>query len=51
MPDLAVVIVPHPIGGIDPQKVASKADDAFQDMIEVLTMPEKELSERARKQS
>ncbi len=51
MPELAVVIVSHPIGGIDPQKVVDKADDALQDMIEVLIMPEKELAERAKKQS
>ena len=39
MANLPMVIVPHPIGGIAPEEVARKADDAFEDMIEALSMP------------
>jgi len=29
MPNLSLVVVPHPIGGIDPEEVKIKADDIF----------------------
>ena len=51
MPHLAIVIIPHPIGGIDPKEVARKADDALDDMIAALTTPLEQLPERARQQS
>ena len=47
MPDLAMVVVLHPIGGIDPKEVVQKADDALEEIIEVLTMPQEKLHERA----
>ena len=51
MPNLAILTVPHPIGGIDLKEVVKKADDALEEMIEVLTMPREKLAERAKKQS
>jgi len=39
MRNLAMVIVPHPVGGIAPEKVANKADDALEEMLGVFGMP------------
>ena len=33
MPDLPLVIVPHPIGGIDPEEVKAKADAVFDKVV------------------
>jgi hypothetical protein len=30
MPNLSLVVVPHPIGGIDPEEVKIKADNIFE---------------------
>ena len=43
-PNLAIVIVSHPIGGIELSKVREKADGAFSDIIKVLTEPSEKLS-------
>jgi len=51
MANLPMVVVPHPIGGIDRKEVARKADDAFEDMIEALSLPQGKSSERATQQS
>lgn len=51
MPHLAMVIVPHPVGGIDLQQVTGKAEEAMEDMVRVMSMPREELAERAKKQS
>ena len=51
MANLPMVVVPHPIGGIDPKEVARKADDAFKDMIEALSMSQGKSSEQATPQS
>jgi hypothetical protein len=37
MPDLAIVVVPHPVGGIDPKEVERKADNIIEDIIKSLT--------------
>lgn len=44
MANLPMVIVPHPIGGIDPKEVAKKADDAFEDVIKAISAPQEESS-------
>lgn len=49
-PHLAIVSVPHPIGGIDLDQVRRKADNAFEDMVRILTMSSEELSEESKKQ-
>lgn len=51
MANLPMVIVPHPIGGVDPKEVARKADDAFEDMIEALSVPQRKSSEQVTQQS
>ena len=38
-PRLAIVAVPHPVGGIDLAEVRKKADGALSDVIRVLTEP------------
>ena len=48
MANLPMVIVPHPIGGIDLKEVEKKADDAFEDMITALFVPQGESSEQTR---
>jgi len=48
MANLPMVIVPHPIGGIDPKEVARKADDAFGDMLKAFSMPQEKSSGQAR---
>jgi hypothetical protein len=37
MPDLPIVTVPHPVGGIKAQEVRQKADMVVDKIIEVLT--------------
>ena len=50
MPALPLVIIPHPIGGIDRDEVARKADTIAEEVIEVMTMPLDKLQERAGRQ-
>ncbi len=50
MPYIAIVIVPHPIGGLEHGEVARKAGQALEDMIKVLTMPRERLPQRAKEQ-
>ncbi len=50
MPYAPVVVVPHPIGGIDLKEVARKAEDALEDLIKALITPREKLAERAREQ-
>ena len=50
MPYIATVIVPHPVGGIDSSEVTKRAEEALEDMIEVLAMPREKLPERSKKQ-
>ena len=42
-PHLAILTVPHPIGGIAANEVSKKADDAFGEMINIFTVPENKL--------
>jgi len=51
MPNLAIVTVPHPVGGIEPEKVAPKADNALEDVIEALSTSREKLPERTSQQS
>jgi len=51
MPDLAIVSVPHPIAGVDRREVAKKADNILEEVIQVMTMPQDKLSQRAKQQS
>ena len=37
MPDLRLVVVSHPIGGISPEEVIGKADNIIDDVIAHLT--------------
>lgn len=37
MPDMAIVVVPHPIGGINPEEVVKKADEALEEIIKAIT--------------
>ncbi len=46
MPYIALITVPHPIGGIALKEVVKKADDALGDLINLLTMPRDKLAER-----
>lgn len=48
MANLPMVIVPHPIGGIDLKEVAKKADDAFEDMIQALSVSQVKSSEQTK---
>ena len=50
MPHIAIVVVPHPIGGIDLKDVIKKADDILEATIEALTLPRERLPERAANQ-
>ena len=50
MPYEPVVIVPHPVGGIDLKEVAKKADDALEDLIKAITTPREKLAERTQEQ-
>lgn len=50
MPHLAIVVVPHPIGGIGLDEVKKKAHLAMEDMISILTMPRENLIERSKSQ-
>jgi hypothetical protein len=34
-PDLPVVVVPHPIGGLKPEEVRQKADQALDNVIRI----------------
>jgi len=43
-PNLAIVTVSHPIGGIELSRVREKADGAFSDIIKVLAEPSEKLS-------
>jgi len=47
MPDLAMVTVPHPVAGVTREEVARKADGILDEVIEVITMPQEKLRERA----
>ena len=47
LPYLAMITLPHPIGGIDLKEVVKKAHDAMEDMIKILTISREKLSERA----
>lgn len=38
MPHLCFLFLPHPIGGISPDEVLKKADNAIDEMIELATM-------------
>ena len=38
MPQLAFLFLPHPIGGISPDEVVQKADNATGEMITLVTM-------------
>jgi hypothetical protein len=44
-PNLAIVKVSHPIGGIELSKVREKADGAISDIIKILTEPSEKLPE------
>jgi hypothetical protein len=33
MPNLRLVIVPHPVGGISPDEIKGKADSIFENLI------------------
>jgi hypothetical protein len=48
-PNLAIVTVSHPIGGIELSRVREKADGAFSDIIKVLTEPSEKLFGAIRK--
>ena len=48
-PNLAIVTVSHPIGGIELSKVREKADGAISDIIRVLTEPSEKLAEATSK--
>ena len=48
-PNLAIVTVSHPIGGIELSKVREKADGAISDIIKVLTEPSEKLTEATSK--
>ncbi|MFC2001021.1 hypothetical protein ACFLUZ_00765 [Chloroflexota bacterium] len=50
MPDLAIVIVTHPMV-TEPKAVTKKAEDILDDLSTVLTMPLEQLTERAKQQS
>jgi hypothetical protein len=40
MPDLPLVIIPHPIGGINPEEVKIKADNIFEAVVtRLLSLP------------
>ena len=39
LPQLAILFLPHPIGGISPDEVVRKADNAIDEMITLVTMP------------
>ena len=47
-PNLAIVTVSHPIGGVELSKVREKADGAISDIIKVLTEPSEKLTEATR---
>jgi len=36
MPDLAVVVIAHPLGGIEPDEVRKKAEGAVASVVELL---------------
>jgi hypothetical protein len=48
-PNLAIVKVSHPIGGIELSKVREKADKAISDITKVLTEPSEKLPEAIHK--
>ena len=48
-PNLAIVKVSHPIGGVELAEVRKKADGAISDIIKVLTEPSEKLPEAVNK--
>lgn len=40
-PNISTIKVPHPVGGLDPEKIRTKADDSFEQLLEILTIPSK----------
>ena len=46
-PDLAIVSVSHPVGGIAVDEIRKKADDAVEEMIKIVTVPPVRLSEKS----
>jgi len=49
-PPLAILDIPHPLGGVSMEETRAKADQAIDALLELLTMPIEELKERAKKQ-
>jgi len=44
-PNLAMIVVPHPIGGADPREVIKKAHDALGKLVVILTAPRERLAD------
>jgi hypothetical protein len=38
MPDLAIIIVPHPVGGIGEAEVVEKADNMIEELVQLITL-------------
>ena len=49
-PYLAILEVPHPLGGVSIEETRAKADQAIDALLELLTMTIEELKERAKRQ-
>jgi hypothetical protein len=49
-PSLAILDIPHPLGGVSMEETQAKADQAIDTLLELLTMPIEELKERAKRQ-
>lgn len=47
MPYLAMVVIPHPLGGLRPEEVEAKARSAVQDIVLAISLSLEELKKRS----